>query len=278
MSKLINRIYRSAPLWAWIVMAVCVVVLVVGLVISGNRTAPSSSTSAQTAMPSAAPAPESPATVQFIDDAKANASTPKTLVLLGDVTGAALDGWAPALGKAISSNLGRPVATKFWNSTTNSYGPMVGLGNGSNGAVGFWNGSAAGKDVNYTIAHLDSMIQPDVTPDLILLNFGHTADAAKPLAPQVQPLIDTLKKKYPNASIAVIKQNPEKSADSTTQMAGYASAMDAEGIQVIDVYSAFPTDAAGLAAVVSDDSNPNAAGQKLWTHAVLTAFGLPDQA
>ncbi|MGV9713235.1 SGNH/GDSL hydrolase family protein [Gordonia sp. NPDC003424] len=275
MSNVVNRIYRSAPLWAWIVMAVCVVVLVVGLIISSNRTAPTSSSSnaAMTSAPAAAPA--TPATVSFIDDAKANPSTPKTLVLLGDGSGSAKDGWAPALGTAISQNLDRPVATKFWNPTTGSYGAMVGLGDGKNGPVGYWNASAAGKDVAYTQQHLDTMIATDVTPDLILLNFGHTEDANKPLATQVQPLIDQLKQKYPNADIAVIKQNPTPGAASSDQMAGYAAAMDAEGVQVIDVYSAFPTDAAGLSAVAGTDGNPTAAGQKLWTRTILAAFGLP---
>ncbi len=276
MSNVVKRVYGSAPLWAWIVMGVCVVVLVVGLIISGNRTAPTSTSSVANGMTSTAATPATPATVAFIDDAKANPSTPKTLVLLGDSTGADRDGWAPALGRSISHSLNRPVATKYWNTQTGAYGAMVGLGNGTNGAVGFWNGSADGKDVDYTLQNLDKIIQPDVTPDLILLNFGHTEDPSKPLAPQVQPLINELRQKYPNADIAVIKQNPAKGADSSDQLSGYAAAMDAEGIQVIDVYSAFPTDEAALASVMSDDVNPNAAGQRLWTRTVLAAFGLPE--
>lgn len=38
--------------------------------------------------------------------------------------------------------------------------------------------------------------------------------------------------------------------------------------------SPVPSSAAG---VMSDDVNPNAAGQQLWTKTVLTAFGLPTQ-
>lgn len=274
MSNVLKRIAGSAPLWAWIVMGVCIIVLVVGLIVSGNRTAPMSSTPAGVASTSVEP-PATPATVAFVEDAKSNASTPKTVVLLGDSTGADKGGWAPALGRSISQNLERPVATRYWNTSTNNYGPMVGLGNGTNGAVGFWNASAPGKDAAYTLQNLGTMIGPDVTPDLILLNFGQTQDASKPLAPQIQPLITELRSKYPNARIAVIKQGPRQGSDSSSQLSGYASAMDAEGIQVIDVYSAFPSDPSGLAAVMRDTVNPNPQGQQLWTKTVLAAFGLP---
>ena len=38
MGNLLKRIWASAPVWAWIVMIVGVIVLIVGLIISGNRT------------------------------------------------------------------------------------------------------------------------------------------------------------------------------------------------------------------------------------------------
>jgi len=280
MGNLLKRIWASAPVWAWIVMIVGVIVLIVGLIISGNRTSSGGSDPSAAAMsaPTSAAPMQTPATVTFMDDAKANPSTPKTIVLLGDSTGAATDGWAPALGTAISRALDRPVATKFWNSTTNAYGPIVGLGDGPNGAIGFWNGSTADEDVAYARKNLGALIRPEVTPDLILLNFGHTQDQSKPLAPQIQPLVTALQKKYPQAKIAVIKQNPgQGSASSTDQLSGYAADMDGQGIQVIDVYSSFPNNGSQLASVLSDDVNPNAAGQKLWTKTVLSAFGLPTQ-
>lgn len=273
MSNLLKRIWASAPIWAWVVMIVCVIVLVVGLVVSGNRTSSASSTTPTTAAPSSAAPSSTPATVAFMDSAKASPGTPKTLVLLGDSTGGDPKGWAPALGSAISTSLDRPVATKYWSVANERYGPMVGLGEGKNGAVGFWNGSATGKDAAYAHQNLGDLIRPEVTPDLILLNFGQNQDQSKPLAPQVQPLIDDLRKKYPNAKIAVIKQGA--GAGSSDQSSGYAAAMDAEGIQVIDVSSALPADAAGRAALTAADGDPNEAGQKLWTKTVLTAFGLP---
>ena len=277
MGNLLKRIWASAPIWAWVVMIVCVIVLVVGLVVSGNRTSSASSSTPVSAAPSSVAPASTPSTVAFMDAAKASPETPKTLVLLGDSTGSNPKGWAPALGSAISSSLDRPVATKYWNVATGRYGPMVGLGEGKNGAVGFWNGSAAGKDAAYAQQNLDELIRPEVTPDLILLNFGRTQDQSKPLATQVQPLVDDLQKKYSNAKIAVIKQSPDATAGagSSDELSVYAAAMDAEGIQVIDVYSAFPSDSAGRAALVDADGNPNEASQKLWTKTVLTAFGLP---
>lgn len=280
MKNLVKRIYDSAPLWAWIVMIVCVIVLVVGLVISSNRTAPASSTAASTAsVPSATEPAGTPATVEFIDSAKADQKQPKTLLLLGDSTGASPNGWAPQLGQAISTSLDRPVATAYWNTQTAKYGAPVGLGSGPNGAVGYWNGSAAGKNVQYAVDNLTALTtSPNgaaITPDLILVNFGLTEDANAPLATKVQPLIAALQKKFPDAGIAVVKQNPPRDSDNSNQVSGYASAMDAQGIQVIDVYSAFPADPAARASLMSDGITPNAAGQKLWAKSVLAAFGLP---
>lgn len=47
MFKMVKRIAGSAPIWAWIVMIVCTVVLVVGLIVSSNRTAPKSGSAAE---------------------------------------------------------------------------------------------------------------------------------------------------------------------------------------------------------------------------------------
>ncbi|WP_231894153.1 MULTISPECIES: SGNH/GDSL hydrolase family protein [unclassified Gordonia (in: high G+C Gram-positive bacteria)] len=259
MGSLLKRIWASAPIWAWVVMIVCVVVLIVGLVVSGNRTSGVSSTASSgtpsDAAPSSTAPTATPATVAFMDSAKSSPKTPKTIVLLGDATGADQQGWAPALGSAISKALDRPVATKYWNTSTEAYGPMTGLGEGTNGPIGYWNGSTAGKGPSYAQENLAKLIRPEVTPDLILLNYASTPDQGTPLAAQVQPLIDQLTKKYPKAKIAVIKQSVEGA--SSDQSAGYAAAMDAEGIQVIDVHGAFPSDQA--------------------TKAVLTAFGLSSQ-
>ncbi|AFA72164.1 hypothetical protein GPOL_c11020 [Gordonia polyisoprenivorans VH2] len=283
MKMWVKRIYGSAPTWAWIVMIVCVIVLIVGLVISSNRTAPTSSVSGEA---SAQPTPSStaqsagtPATVEFIDAAKADPKQPKTILLLGDSTGTAQDGWAPQLGRAVSASLDRPVATAYWNDQTGKYGAPVGLGSGTNGAIGYWNGSAAGKNVQYSIDNLTALTTTPsggaIVPDLILVNFGLSEDVTKPLAGQVQPLITALQKKYNDAGIAVIKQNPPRDTSNAAQVSGYASAMDAQGIQVIDVYSAFPSDATQRASLMSDAIDPNAAGQKLWAKTVLAAFGLP---
>jgi hypothetical protein len=262
-------------------MAVCVVILVVGLVISSNRTAPTSSTATTTpSAPSTTAPAATPATVAFFDAAKADPKEPKTILLLGDSTGASTSGWAPELGRAISSSLDRTVATAYWNPTTSKYGAPVVLGTGPNGAIGFWNGSASGKDAAYALDNLTALTTAPSgesigTPDLVLLNFGLTEDASQPLAEQIQPLISAIQKKYPDAGIAVIKQNPPRDGDNSDQVSGYASAMDAAGIQVIDVYSAFPADASARAALMADGLNPNEAGQKLWSKTVLAAFGLP---
>ena len=75
-----------------------------------------------------------------------------------------------------------------------------------------------------------------------------------------------------NADLVAIKQSPAQAKNTGERTAGFASAMDAEGIQVIDVYSAFPTDDAALAPLLKDTVNPSAAGQQIWTTTVLKAF------
>ncbi len=41
MLDMVKRFVRSAPIWAWFLMLLCVVAIVVGLIVAGNRTAPS---------------------------------------------------------------------------------------------------------------------------------------------------------------------------------------------------------------------------------------------
>lgn len=282
MKRVVKRVWESAPVWAWIVMIVCVIILIVGLVISSNRTAPT--TSANTAnTTNATPSTEAtgtPASVEFIDYAKSHPDEDRTIVLLGDSTGASTTGWAPALGRAISESLDRPMATAYWNTQTAKYGSPVSLGTGTNGPIGFWNGSASGRDAAYAADNLTALTTTPggeaITPNLVLLNFGLTEDTDQPLAPQIQPLITAVQAKFPDAAIAVIKQNPPRDSDNSEQVSGFAAAMDAEGIQVIDVYSAFPADAKARAELMTDAVNPNADGQKLWTKTVLAAFGLQE--
>lgn len=276
----VGRIYRSAPLWAWIVIVVCVIILVVGLVISADRTTPPPSAAVSTTpAPTTARAGGPTATSSFVTDARATTRQPKTILLLGDSTGSSPTGWVAAVGRTISSSLDRPVSASYWNPATAEYGPAVPLGTGSSAAVGFWNGSAPGEDARYAVENLSALTTtPEgdpITPDLVLVNFGLTEDPSRSLAGQIQPLLAAIGKKFPDAGIAAITQNPPRGADNTTQVREYASAMNAAGIQVIDVHSAFPSTPARRTALMSDDITPNAAGHKLWTTTVLAAFELP---
>ncbi|WP_317451446.1 SGNH/GDSL hydrolase family protein [Gordonia jinghuaiqii] len=164
--------------------------------------------------------------------------------------------------------------TRAWSITTNDYGAVSGIGDGPNAPIGFWNGSAPGKDATYAVENLDKLIPAEVTPDLILLNFGHTLDPKAPLAEQVRPLLNNLRKEYPSAEFVAIKQSPTQAGQTNALMPGYNSAMDSEGVQVIDVYSAFPSETAALRSLLRDAVNPNRAGQDLWSATVLKAFGL----
>ncbi|MDY6811902.1 MAG: SGNH/GDSL hydrolase family protein [Actinomycetota bacterium] len=270
---------KRVPLWAWCAIGLVVLVVLITLVnvntsASDAEVTAATETTTETTAAGDTEAEVTMVTAGFIEDAAANPAKPKTIVLLGDSTGAEPDQWAPALGTAIGQTYDRGVATKYWDTTTGEYGPMIGLNAGTNGPVGFWNGTARGESVDYTIANLDGMIRPEVTPDLILLNFGAAQGAETPLAEQVQPLIDRLEATYPDADIAVITQNPQPGVDSAAQVSEYAKAMEAEGIQVISVYDAFPSDTAGLAATVTATGAPSAQGQELWTTTVLAAFGL----
>lgn len=278
MKSLVKRIYSSAPLWAWVVMVICVISLIVGLVISSNRTPPTSPAAPVAPTPSAIGPTTPPATVAFMNSARTDRVQPKMILLLGDSTGASPKGWSAALGRAISGALDRTVATAYWNPASAKYGVPVDLGQGRNGPIRYWNGSAEGKSANYAVDNLRGLTTTQtgeaINPDLILLNFGMSEDRTQPLASRIQPLITALRKKYPASQIAAIKQNPSRNSDNSGQVSGYAAAMEAEGIQVIDVYSAFPTVATQRASLMSDDINPNDEGQELWTRTVLASFGL----
>ncbi len=55
MFNLVKRIAGSAPIWAWITMVVCAALLVLGLIVSSNRSAPTPVSAAENTSVTSAP-------------------------------------------------------------------------------------------------------------------------------------------------------------------------------------------------------------------------------
>ncbi|WP_239582014.1 hypothetical protein [Gordonia rubripertincta] len=67
MFNIVKRIAGSAPIWAWITMVVCAALLVVGLIISSNRPAPTSVSAAEIATVNSASSAQQSAPTGFIE-------------------------------------------------------------------------------------------------------------------------------------------------------------------------------------------------------------------
>lgn len=67
MFDVVKRIAGSAPIWAWITMVVCAALLVVGLIVSSNRSAPTSASAAKISAASSAPSAQQSAPLAFFE-------------------------------------------------------------------------------------------------------------------------------------------------------------------------------------------------------------------
>lgn len=69
MFNVVKRIAGSAPIWAWITMVVCAALLVVGLIVSSNRSAPTSVSAAKIITASSAPSAQQSTPLAYFEGA-----------------------------------------------------------------------------------------------------------------------------------------------------------------------------------------------------------------
>lgn len=200
---------------------------------------------------------------------------PFVITVLGDSTGNQPTEWVGLIAQRIADEYGRVVTMHNWSPDANRYVSDTVFGT-AGAPVVIWNGSAAGKTAQYSIEWF-STLSPEAS-NLTIINHGHNSPLAA--SDGIKQLTDMA---YAEGTdeVAIVLQNPR--ADKPDRAALEAETFKQIGqrfgdptspTDVIDVFSAFPTDDSLRDLLEQDGIHPNQAGQQLWADTVASALGL----
>lgn len=221
---------------------------------------------------SSAPAVQEPLDVGDFDAVAAKLRTtpePITITVIGDSTGYPPQAWVETSLKDIANSTGRAVTLHVWDNNAAAYSPPRKVGTGEP-TLTVWNGSASGKDAQYSLNNLDALM-PE-TPDLLIINHGHNVG----LTSSIEGLLVEASRKAPGAAVAVMKQNKETLTTAAVQSLRMAEvqqiAAKYPGVRLIDAFALFPDTGGTL--MMDDGVHPNAAGYRVWADEFLKALGV----
>ena len=197
------------------------------------------------------------------------------VLLLSDST--TLDtkyGWHMLTFDWLAEETGRPWQMWQWNADpavaqVGYLGPMPWRG-GKGAAITVWNAAVSGKGFDYAAEHIDEMVPPKVTVDLMIVNHGHNIEP-EPTYIEGLAMVDRLHAgPLRDAAIAMVAQNPERGAVTRVHrmdlLADYALAYSLKHkLELIDVYSAFQAQEDPTALVDRETMrHPTHEGYRLW--------------
>lgn len=205
----------------------------------------------------------------------ADVEQPVTVSILGDSTGNGSDEWVYGAFTRIAEEAGRPLTIHTWSLTKPRYEQVAMFGDDRGGApLTVWNGSASGRDAEYSLKHLSKM-QPE-QPDLVIINHGHNQTGPTQGAADVLALMDAALSPWDETpAFAITLQNPrivnaEVQEDVVDRLAELVGSLP--GVVTIDAHTAFE-DAGNLRTLLNpDELHPNVEGQQVWTQAAYSAL------
>ena len=267
----------------WVFIPVALVAIVAGYFVSTSRSsADSGYVSTYVPGQTSAPAPitphhQIPQVMQRLNDP----SHAFNLVVLGDSTGAAREGWVVQVARALGAKTGRAVDFHQWSveQEPDVYLAPWSIARGGGQPVTVWNGSASGKNAEYTRAHWDELVPiPHDQVDLVLINHGHNEPAGA-LPGDALSLGDMAVAQFPNAAVAAILQNPQRpgsqNADAQDRnVTDMQELLTTNGFETIDVHTPYRAMPGWETAFDAGDLHPNQAGYDLWTGVVRQALGI----
>lgn len=195
-----------------------------------------------------------------MDDASAAFATDgsRTLVL-GDGTGDGWDEWAFLWAEAN----GLPGAM-WMTQTENGYSGVA-------DDTRLWSGGATESTADYPLEHWDAM-WPAMTPDLVLLNYGHAYSSGDEATTSMEALREAIAEEAPETPIVVILQNPQAEDANAPVREAIAGWAQEAGLPTIDVAAAFAESDQIPANLRLDSFHPSTAGSELWAQTVTDAL------
>lgn len=270
----------GAPRWAWVVMVVGAIALVVlaplamkrGEVANGDAGAAFSLPSEAAAEPTVYPGQAASAVLALLGE---RART-FTVGVLGDSTGNERTEWVSLWAQQVAAQTDRPLIVHNWDATANAYSDVTEAASGASAPIVVWNGSAPGEAGSYSLDNAETILPEQ--PDLVFYNHGQNegsgSAALSDLRRAAAFLTDTWQ--APPALVVVLQaprtNDPGPLEDAVTATRGWAGQQQ---ITAIDVHAAF--EAAGdLPSLLKEDGvHPNDRGSQLWADTVTAALPIP---
>lgn len=203
-----------------------------------------------------------------------------TVALIGDSTGVDTAGWQMKVMDWLSVESGRPWEMRQWHQDE-AYGPPGYFpdpwkyGSGTRAPITLWNASAGGKSFEYTAGYLDKMFPKNLkSVDLLLVNHGHNVDPPHQYYYTGVPVMEKLLKRYPEAAMLVMAQNPEKGNPTNitaleTVLRYVYTLGERRSAEIVDVHRAF--EKTGNPEKLIDETlfHPSPKGYELWADVVV---------
>ncbi len=203
------------------------------------------------------------------------------MALIGDSTGVdSTAGWQMKVMDWLSVKTGRPWEMRQWHQDE-AYGPPGYFpdpwkyGGGTGAPITLWNASAGGEDFEYTADHLGKMYPKGLkSVDLLMVNHGHNVDPPHQYYYTGVPVMERLLKRYPEAAMLIMAQNPEKG--SVTNMTDLESVLgyvytleEVRGADVVDVHQAFEDTGHPQKLIDETNFHPSPKGYRMWADLVV---------
>lgn len=198
-----------------------------------------------------------------------------TISVIGDSTGAIDGNWVGQLAWWMSDKYNRPVELHQWSVRVdpNGYQPVQAIGDGDGAPIVIWNGSAEGKNVEYSLTNWADLVPVDpASIDLAFINHGHNVGAGQ-LVTEGTKLLDKIDSTMTKASIVVIAQNPQNDTGGTlgpaqaTNVRAWMNAAKGKGYAVVDVLDVFIKQG-DYSKLLLGAVHPTPEGFALWAKAV----------
>jgi hypothetical protein len=198
---------------------------------------------------------------------------PWVVVVAGDSTGNGVDEWIYGTFEQLAARYRRPLLVHNWDEELNRYVSITRLGSGRTRApLVVWNGSAPGKDPEYSLDHI-AAIAPE-QPDLFLVNHGHNIDYPAQAVSEVAGLIADEMTRWPSRpAMAVALQNPRTALIPEAHAAvvqRIGQEWSGSHVLTIDAFHAFRGRLPSL--LRPDGVHPNPRGSRIWTKVAIEAL------
>lgn len=254
----------------------CLVLLGAGvsaMFIAGNRQPPPVSESVAeyvASPPTLAPDPKA----MPIGDSLALLDDPArtfTIGVLGDSTGNASDEWVYMAAYKLAAAYDRPAIIHDWSTETNTYVAESPIIEGEGAPIIVWNGSGPGKNTDYSMEFVDTMI-PE-RPDLLIINHGHNLSSSGQAISGIADIVRWAFNTWDEPpAVALTLQNPRTDEQAERQdsiVRALRLHWGESSLALIDAHTAY-IESGDLPALLREDGlHPNVEGSEVWAEAAM---------